>query len=214
MLWQRIVLSAPLEQKHFLNSFASSTPVTDGRHVWLTFLEVPRMEVFCYHFAGNLIWRHSPGDFHSVHGFCSSPVLYKDLLIVNGDQDAPAYIVAPDKNTGAERWRIDRPNRTRSYCTPVIFHLAGKEQLVLSGSKCVASYDPDTGKQLWLIDGPTEQFVASPVCTDGRIFITGGFPEHHLIGIRPDGQGNVTRDHIVWHDTARCLVRSIADCAR
>ncbi|HZU38551.1 MAG TPA: PQQ-binding-like beta-propeller repeat protein, partial [Gemmataceae bacterium] len=200
-LWQRVVLRAPLEQKHFLNSFASSTPVTDGQHVWVTFLDVPRMEVFCYDFAGNLVWRRSPGEFHSVHGFCSSPILYKDLLIINGDQDAQAYIVALHKITGAERWRIDRPNRTRSYCTPAIFHVAGRDQLVLSGSKCVTSYDPDTGKLLWIIDGPTEQFVASPVSTEGIIFITGGFPEHHLIGIRPDGHGNVTHTHILWHDT-------------
>lgn len=201
ILWQRDVMQAPLEHKHFLNSFASSTPVTDGKHVWVTFLDVARMEVYCYDFDGNQVWRRSPGEFHSVHGFCSSPILYRDMLIINGDQDALAYIVALDKETGSERWRINRPNRTRSYCTPVVFNLAGRKQMVLSGSKCVTSYDPDTGKMLWIIDGPTEQFVASLVSTEGVIFVTGGFPEHHLLGIRPDGQGNVTRTKILWHDT-------------
>jgi hypothetical protein len=201
ILWQREVLTAKLERKHNLNSFASSTPVTDGRHVWATFLESPRMQAVCYDFDGREIWRRSPGEFHSVHGFCSSPILYKDMLIINGDQDAEAWIVALDKTNGGERWRADRPNRTRSYCVPIIVKAAGKTQLVLSGSKCVASYDPDTGEQIWIIDGPTEQFVSSLVYGDGVLFLTAGFPTYHLMGIRPDGHGDVTHSHVLWHDT-------------
>jgi outer membrane protein assembly factor BamB len=200
VLWEREVMRAKLEQKHHLNSFASSTPVTDGRHVWVTFLQYPYMQVVSYDFNGKEVWRRSPGEFHSKHGFCSSPVLYKDLVIINGDQDAEAWIVALDKNTGAERWRADRPNRTRSYCTPIIIDAAGKKQLVLSGNKCVASYDPDTGKQIWIIDGPTEQYVASMVYGDDTLFMAAGFPTYHLMGIRPDGAGNVTNTHVLWHD--------------
>jgi hypothetical protein len=75
--------------------------------------------------------------------------------------------------------------------------------MVLSGDKCVASYDPDTGKQIWVIDGPTEQFVASPVYSEllDTVFITGGFPDHHILAIRPDGRGNVSQTHIVWRTT-------------
>jgi outer membrane protein assembly factor BamB len=200
LLWQRTVLTSKLEPKHKLNSFASSTPVTDGKHVWVTFLHQPDLEVACYDFDGNQIWRRSPGQFHSIHGFCSSPVLYKDLLIINGDQDAEAYLVALDKYTGAERWRADRPNRIRSYCAPLLIEAAGKTQLVLSGSRCVASYDPQTGKQNWIIDGPTEQFVASLVYTDGVLFLTAGFPDFHNMGILPGGSGNVTHTHILWHE--------------
>ncbi|MBV9126421.1 MAG: PQQ-binding-like beta-propeller repeat protein, partial [Planctomycetes bacterium] len=178
-----------------------STPVTDGTHVWVSFLAYPDMEVACYDFAGAKVWQRSPGKLLSVHGFCSSPVLYRDMVIVNCDQDAEAYIVALDRATGRERWRIDRPNRTRSYCAPLVVEAAGRPQLVLSGSKCVASYDPDTGKQWWIVDGPTEQFVASLVFTDGVLFVTGGFPELHLLGIRPDGNGNITQTHVLWHET-------------
>jgi hypothetical protein len=199
VLWERLVLTAPLEQKHRLNNFASATPATDGKHVYAAFMDYPNMVAVCYDFDGKEVWRKSPGKLLSRHGFCTSPVLYKDLVILNGDQDAQAYIVALDKSTGVERWRADRPNRTRSYCTPVIFDLAGKKQLVLSGSKCVASYDPETGKQLWIIDGPTEQYVASLVQLDGLLFLTTGFPEFHLMGIRPDGSGNVTKSHVAWH---------------
>ncbi len=145
----------------------------------------------------------SPGKLLSVHGFCSSPVLHKDLVILNGDQDAEAYLVALDKETGEERWRIDRPNRTRSYCTPILIHSKDKPdvtQLVLSGSKCVTGYDADTGKLLWIIDGPTEQYVASLVYLDDMLFLTTGFPEYHLMGISPDGSGNITKSKYVrWH---------------
>jgi len=199
ILWQRVVLTAPLERLNQLNSYASSTPATDGKHVWVPFLDREHMFVACYGVEGEEVWTKRPGEFHAVHGFCSSPLLYRDTVILNGDQDAEAYIVALDKATGAERWRADRPNRTRSYTPPVIFDAAGKKQLVLSGSKCVASYSPDTGKLIWIVDGPTEQFVASLVQADGIFFMTGGYPELHLIGVRPDGEGNVTKSHVIWH---------------
>jgi outer membrane protein assembly factor BamB len=198
VMWERVLLVAPLEKKHKLNSYASSTPAADGGRVYVTFYDEPRMRVYCYDFAGNKLWEKSPGEFHSVHGFCSSPVLYKDLVIVNGDQDAEAFIVALDKKTGEERWRIDRPNRLRSYCPPVVGEVAGKPQMVLTGSKCVASYDPDTGKQLWIVDGPTEQFVSSVVFHRGIVFLTAGFPERWVMAIDPTGRGNVTKTHVLW----------------
>ena len=199
-LWEQTVLTSPPEKMNKLNSYASGTPATDGQRVWVAFLQTPNIVIACYDMNGKELWRKSPGTFASKHGFCSSPVLYKDLVILNCDQDDVAWIVAYEKNTGVERWRTDRPNRTRSYCTPVIVQAAGKTQMVLSGSKCVASYDPATGKQLWIMDGPTEQFVASPVFADGVFFVTGGFPEHHFVGIRPDGTGNITETHIAWHN--------------
>jgi outer membrane protein assembly factor BamB len=198
ILWERCVLVADLEKKHAQNSWASSTPAADGERVYVTFLDRPRMRVYCYDYAGNKLWEKNPGEFHSQHGFCSPPVLYKDLVIVNGDQDAQAYIVALDRKTGEERWRADRPNRTRSYCPPLVVDAAGKKQLVLTGSKCVASYDPDTGKQHWIIDGPTEQFVSSMVMHDGLLLLTAGYPQHWVMAIDPSGSGNVTHTHVRW----------------
>jgi outer membrane protein assembly factor BamB len=199
-LWQRTLLTALLEQKHPLNSYASATPASDGTRVYFAFFEVPKIELFCLDLDGKTIWQISPGEFHSIHGFCSSPVLYKNELILNCDQDAPASVVAFDKLTGKEIWRADRPNRTRSYCTPIIRTLAGREQLLLTGSKSVASYDANTGENIWTIDGPTEQFVASMVETKGIVFLTAGFPTYHLLAINPDGHGNVTKTKTLWHD--------------
>jgi outer membrane protein assembly factor BamB len=203
LLWQQVVLTTKLEPKHNLNSYASATPATDGKHVWVAFLAYPDMQLACYDFDGKQVWMRSPGKLLSKHGFCSSPILHKNLVILNGDQDAEAYLVALDKETGAERWRIDRPNRTRSYCTPILIQAKDKPdvtQLVLSGSKCVTGYDADTGKLLWIIDGPTEQYVASLVYLDDVLFLTTGFPEYHLMGISPEGSGNITRSKFIrWH---------------
>jgi outer membrane protein assembly factor BamB len=202
-LWSRTVVEARLEQKHGLNSYASGTPATDGERVYVCFLADTAMQVACYDIDGKKLWQRSPGKLLSKHGFCTSPVLHAGLVILNGDQDAQAYLVALDKKTGEERWRADRPNRTRSYCTPLLIadpKRKGATQLVLSGSKCVTGYDADTGKLLWLHDGPTEQYVASLVYHQGILFLTTGFPEYHLMGITPDGEGNITRSrHVVWH---------------
>src|SRR5690606_2509781 len=70
--------------------------------------------------------------------------------------------------------------------------------LILSGSKCITSYDPNNGKRHWIIQGPTEQFVASMVFNGKLLFMTGGFPERHFLAIRPDGTGDVTETAIAW----------------
>ena len=201
MLWKQTVVKTPAEHVHRENSHASSTPACDGERVFCTFLDGKEPVVAAYDLNGKKLWLKRPGDFSSVHGFCSTPIPYKDKVIVNFDHDGDGYIVALARTDGRELWRIARPNKTRSYCTPIIREAAGRTQMVLSGSKCIASYDPETGKQLWIVDGPTDQFVASPVYSEktGLFYITGGFPDHHIMAIRPDGSGNVTATHVVWH---------------
>ena len=81
-----------------------------------------RCVVAAYDFSGNEVWRVSPGEFQSNHGFCTPPILYKDLVIVNCDQDAfkktkPAYIVALDRKTG--RGAVaDRPDAPHPLVLP------------------------------------------------------------------------------------------------
>ncbi len=202
-LWRQTVLTSPLERKHKENSFASSTPATDGQRVFVTFLDGLDAVVAAYDLAGKQLWLARPGQFTSQHGFSSSPVVFEDKVIVNGDHDGDAWIAALARSDGHTLWKIDRENKTRSYCTPIIRELAGHTQMILSGSKCVASYDPHNGQRHWIIDGPTEQFVASIVYNPKHdmLFMTGGFPAHHILGIKPDGQGNVTESKIVWRTT-------------
>lgn len=203
-IWTKTVLETPAEGIHRLNSRASSTPATNGETIFVSFLDEDEMFVAAYNFAGEKLWEKRPGAFSSKHGYCSCPVLWNGKVIINGDHDGEAYIVALDQRTGDTLWKTERPNKTRSYCTPIIRSIHDRNQMMLSGSLSVASYDPDTGKQQWVIDGPTEQFVASLVYNQKRdlLFLTCGFPEKHLMAIRPDGRGNVTDTHVVWRDVA------------
>jgi outer membrane protein assembly factor BamB len=200
-LWQRTVLSSPLEQKHSLNSFASGTPAADGERVYVAFLDRDQMLVAAYGYDGRPLWQARPGGFSSIHGFCSCPVVFEDLVIVNGDHDGDSYIVALDRRTGETRWKVPREHKTRSYVTPIIRRIDGRTQMILAGSMCVTSYDPRDGSLHWIIDGPTEQFVASMVFNGELLFMTCGYPERHLLAIRPDGHGNVTDTHIAWRET-------------
>jgi outer membrane protein assembly factor BamB len=197
-------VSGVLEPIHELNSYASSTPLTDGERVYVSFLDRDRMFVAAYDFQGNRLWEVRPGPFHSKHGYCSSPVLYRDRIIVNGDHDGDGYIVALDRKTGATAWKIARPNNTRSYCTPLIRTVNGRPHMMLSGSKCVASYDPEDGSLQWIIDGPTEQFVAAPVYNGRLLFITAGYPDRHIVALRPDGKGQLDETAIEWRTRRGC----------
>ena len=199
-LWRRTVMTSPLERKHRENSFASSTPASDGERVYVSFLDGFDAVVAAYNFAGAPQWLVRPGTFKSVHGFSSSPVIFEDTLIINGDHDGDAWIAALARKDGATRWKIERENKTRSYCTPLIRELGGRTEMILSGSKCVASYDPRTGRRHWIIDGPTEQFVASVVHNPRHdmLFVTGGYPDLHILGVKPGGRGNITQTHIAW----------------
>ena len=218
-VWQRDVVQSPPETVHRLNSRASGTPATDGKQVYVTFMRAEGDEVIApnvgserlitpgkiivaaYDLDGNEKWKTNVGDFLSAHGFNTCPVLFEDLVILNGDHDGNAYLVALDRQSGRQRWRTRRENKTRSYVTPIIREIDGITQMILSGSLCVASYDPRNGKRHWIVDGPTEQFVASMVYDGKYVFATGGYPERHTLAIRPGGKGNVTDTHIAWRTT-------------
>lgn len=216
ILWERVVIESAPETVHRLNSRASGTPATDGEAVYVTFMRVEgeeikapnvgsermitpgRIMVAAYDFAGKEKWKTDVGAFVSAHGFNCCPVLFEDLVIINGDHDGDAYLVALDRETGDERWRTPRENGIRSYVTPIIREIDGRTQMILSGSESVASYDPRSGERHWILDGPTEQFVASMVYDGEHVFVTGGYPEKHILAIDPTGSGNVTDTHVTW----------------
>lgn len=227
VLWNREVLKSRLEKKHSLNSFASSTPATDGKLIYVTFFEAEDREIpapnvggarnifpgkmvaAAYDFEGNLKWLVKPGDFISAHGFSTCPVLYKNLVILNGDHDGQSYIIALNNKTGKTVWKTERKYGIRSYATPLLRNIDGEQHLVVSGSKRVVSLDPDTGQVRWIVEGPTEQFVASMVFDGSLFFVCAGFPTYHVMGIDPRGSGDVSDSHVKWHVTnVRCYVPS------
>lgn len=209
--WTNDVVSAPLEGMHKLNSYASGTPAADGEHVFVTFFQTKatnqergepgEMVVACYDYRGMPKWLVRGGAFSSIHGYCTSPVLHEDLVILNGDHDGESYIVALSKETGEVVWKTPREYQTRSYVTPLLREIDGKMQAVMSGSKRVAGFDPNTGERIWWVEGPTEQFVASMVYDQRDFFLTAGFPTHHVMAIKPGGSGDVTNSHVTWHVT-------------
>lgn len=209
--WTRAVVTSPLEGMHALNSAASGTPAADGEHVFVTFFRTDdqtatkgapgEMVVAAYDYQGNQQWLVAAGEFSSVHGFCSCPVLYNDLLIINGDHDGESYIAALRKDNGELAWKTPRVHQTRSYSTPLLRPVDGKTQAVLTGSKRVAGFDPDTGELVWWIEGPTEQFVASMVFDNKYFYLNAGFPTYHVMAVRPGGKNDVTDSHVQWHVT-------------
>ncbi len=100
------------------------------------------MTVAAYSIDGQPLWSVKPGIFSSTHGFCSSPVIYQDSLIVNGDHDGESYIVSLDRKNGEVRWKVAREHKTRSYVTPIVRNYAGREQLILSAARASAATIP------------------------------------------------------------------------
>ena len=204
ILWQQTVVQGPLEKLHKENSYASGTPATDGKRVYVTFRVGDEIVVAAHNFAdGKQLWLVRPGTHDGGWGFSNEPVLYKDKVIIDGDGKGKSFLIALDRENGETLWRVDRTNKGISYSAPLIRKLAGRMQLIQCGDRCVTSFDPDTGEQIWKVDGPSEEFVATPVYSEkaGLLFISSSWPKRFIYAIRPDGTGNVTKTHIVWQDT-------------
>ncbi len=203
ILWQETVVKGPLQKIHKENSYASGTPVTDGKRVFVNF-RVDKEIVVAAHdlVTGKQLWLVRPGTHIGEWGFSNSPVLFKDKVIIDGDSKGESFLIALSRADGKTLWRKDRVNKGISYSAPFIRELAGRTQLIQCGDRCVASFDPDTGEQLWTVDGPSQEFAATPVYSEsaGLIYVSSSWPKTVMLAIRPDGSGNVTNTHIAWSD--------------
>jgi outer membrane protein assembly factor BamB len=178
------------------NSHASPTPIVEGDRVYVHFGADGTAALTS---SGEVVWRKR-FPYESQHGNGGSPTLYKDLLIFSCDGSDTAFVVALDKRTGAERWKTHRrAPADQAYSTPLVIRVGDRDQLVSVGAYRAASYDPDSGKEIWRVsyaDGFSN--VPRPVFANGLIYIATGFQEPSLIAVRPDGTGDVTRTHIAW----------------
>jgi len=205
ILWQQTVVQGPLEPLNKENSHASGTPATDGERVYVTFRVGDDIVVAAHELAdGKQLWLVRPGTHTGEWGFSNEPVLFKDKVILDGDSKGDSFLVALRRTDGKTLWRVPRTHQGISYSAPLIRTMAGRTQLVQCGDRCVASFDPDTGQPLWMVDGPSEEFVATPTYSEkaGLVFISSSWPRRVLLAIRPDGRGDVTQTHVVWRDTA------------
>lgn len=204
VLWQQTVVQGPLEPQNKENSHASGTPVTDGERVYVAFRVGDDIVVAAHRLTdGKQLWLVRPGTHSGEWGFSNEPVLFQDKVILDGDGKGDSFLVALSRTDGKPLWRVPRTNKGISYSAPLIRAMAGRWQLIQCGDRCVTSFDPQTGKQLWTVDGPSEEFVATPTYSEkaGLVFISSSWPKTVLLAIRPDGQGNVTQTHVVWRDT-------------
>lgn len=204
ILWQQTVVQGPLEKLHKENSHASGTPATDGQRVYATFRVGDDIIVAAHDFdSGRQLWLVRVGTHVGEWGFSNEPVLFEDKVIVDGDSKGDSFLIALRREDGTTLWRVSRENKGISYSAPLIRKIAGRHQLIQCGDRCVTSFDPDTGQAIWKVDGPSQEFVATPVYSEkaGLVFISSSWPKQVLLAIRPDGNGDVTETHVAWSDT-------------
>lgn len=203
LLWQTTVIKAPLERKHPDNSFASGTPVTDGKSVYVSFLDGDSVVVAAYDFTGKQLWMKRPGTYASPHGYSVSPILFKDKVIINADSKGEAFVAALNRNDGHTMWKTRFDKKSHSFGAPLIRELAGRTQLIICANMEVASLNPEDGSRYWFASGPSEDFSMTPVYNEhsGLVIISSGWPKRIIYALKPDGNGDVTNTHIAWQST-------------
>jgi outer membrane protein assembly factor BamB len=200
VLWQRTAkTTAPHEGFHSrYGSFASNSPVTDGKRVYAFF---GSRGVYCYDLDGKLIWEK---DFDVKmkmrlgFGEGTAPVLSGDVLVLNFDQEAGSFIAALDKNSGKELWRADR-DEPSAWSMPLVVDYAGGKQVVVSATNKVRSYDLKTGKVIWECAGLGMNAIPAPVYQDGVVYVMTGFRDPNLMAIKLGRSGDLTgSDAVLW----------------
>jgi outer membrane protein assembly factor BamB len=174
-IWNRTV-GYNRSHKHNLSSWASGSPATDGKRVYVAFADKERYSMAAWDYEGELVWRKNLGPFESQHGQGVSPIVFDGMVIAANDQKGPSSIVALDAETGNTVWSTLRSHRETSYATPMIYQKPGqKPQLIcVSGAMGVTSLDPYSGQMNWMSGEFPLRTVASPVEAEGLIFASCG----------------------------------------
>ncbi|MEO1993705.1 MAG: PQQ-binding-like beta-propeller repeat protein [Planctomycetaceae bacterium] len=203
VLWhQRLWGTSPTRYHSSKSSMASPTPVTDGTHVYTFF---GTGDVFCFEVSGELVWQRSLaaeyGAFENRFSATSSPVIYKNLLIVQCDHYGPCYVIALERTTGSNRWKVDRPETWLSWSSPQLVTLStdNSQELVICGSNRIDGLAPQTGRKLWSLGGLRHECIPTPVLAHGMIYAVSG-PKGPTLAIRPGGRGDVSQSHVLWRN--------------
>ncbi len=197
LVWEQTAYEGPVfDARHQRSTFAGPTAVTDGRMVYAYF---GPEGLYAYDFSGKLAWKVVE-KFHTLGlGAGTSPVLYRNLVIVQRDEDTESSVIAAyDKVTGREAWRTKRPVGI-TWATPVVVDAGSRVELVTSSSEHVIAYDPVTGKELWKTIGVESNAIHTPLVGKGLVIVTAGFPAKKVIAIRPGDQPPDKR--IAWQHT-------------
>jgi outer membrane protein assembly factor BamB len=197
--WEKVVREEqPHEATHVTGSWASGSVVTDGEHVFASF---GSRGIYCLTLDGTLVWSKDLGDMQirHEHGEGSSPALHAETLVVNWDHQGESFVVALDKRTGEQRWKVARDEIT-SWSTPLVVVHDGKPQVVVSATKRVRAYDLATGELIWSCSGLSRNVVATPVASGGLVFVANSYDRQAMMAIRlSKARGDITgTDAVVW----------------
>ena len=203
ILWQKTAkIATPHEGYHrAYGSFASNSPVTDGRYVYVSF---GSRGIYAYDFNGKLIWEKDLGvqlKMRLAFGEGVAPLLVGDRLFLVFDHEGESFIVALDKRNGKELWRASRDEKS-SWSTPLAIERDGKTQIVVSATNKVRSYDAQTGRVLWESAGLGANAIPAPVYQNGTVYVMSGYRDPKLLAIKLGKEGDLTNsDSILWSHT-------------
>jgi outer membrane protein assembly factor BamB len=196
----------PPGPRHLKNTYASETPVTDGERVYAYF---GTLGLFCFDMDGKQLWAKKWGPFNTRFGWgtAASPILHKNRLYIVNDNEDDSFVLALDKKTGEQAWRVKREEGS-NWATPYVWENEYRTELVTSGTKRVRSYDLD-GKLLWELTGMSSIAIPTPFSKFGMVYITSGYvgDQHRPVyAIRPGATGNITlaqgetsNNYIAWY---------------
>ncbi len=199
ILWQQaVVKEQPHEGAHETGSWASNSPVTDGKRVYAFF---GSRGLYALDFSGKPVWSRDFGDMEVRHGHGegSSPALHGNTLVISWDHQGQSFVVAVDSRTGKTLWRVEREEIT-SWASPLIVEHGGKAQVILSATGKVRGYDLATGALIWECGGLSRNVVASPVAADGWVYVGNSYDARAMLAIRLDkAKGDITgTDAVAW----------------
>jgi outer membrane protein assembly factor BamB len=219
VVWDVEVFKQTPTRKEGKNSYATPTPVTDGKLVYAFFSGGGAAAVS---FDGKVAWSNVSNSYYSQHGLGASPLIYEDLLIMPFDWSSPtgelragwqipwdkSFALALDKNTGQIRYKAARGQSRIGHVTPNVVEVEGKPQLVTAAGDVIEGFEPRTGERLWWAYNGGESVVPSLVFGDGMVFTSSGFPTQAggkpiypaIRAFRLGGKGDVSATNLVWEE--------------
>ena len=198
IVWERVAYEgAVADSRHQKASFASSTPATDGKYVFAFF---GTEGLYAYDYNGKLVWKQNLGTLGTASvGYGVSPILYKDLVIMQcDDSGGKSFMAAFDKKTGKQAWRTERKVDV-TWSSPVLVRVGNRTELIASAAEAIIAYDPATGKELWRHKGLESNAVPTPVVLNDLVVVTSGSPKKVALALKAGGSGDVTgTSQLVW----------------
>ncbi len=196
--WERVAHEGiPKTKRHPKSSQATATPVTDGRHVIVSF---GSEGLYAYDVDGKLLWTRDLGVLNAgwfydpdyEWGVGSSPIIWKNMVIVQCDIQKGSFLAAFDVATGRPIWRTER-EEIPSWSTPAIFEHDGRTELVTQATTFIRGYDAATGKELWRLGGNSEITIPTPIVGPGFIIVTNGYRGvQPIYAIKPGASGDIS----------------------